>query len=61
MIYNISAPNTTLESIQAITPYTFTFDGLIVIIQYCNYPDTDSSYLCKKNDLIFYYVYNNYT
>jgi len=31
MIYNISAPNTTLESVHAITPYTFTFNGLIVI------------------------------
>lgn len=31
MMYNISAPNTTLESIHAIQPYNFTFNGLIVL------------------------------
>jgi len=31
MIYNLSQPNTTLESIGAITPYTFTFNGLILL------------------------------
>jgi hypothetical protein len=31
MIYNISAPNTTIESVQAISPYTFTFNGMIVL------------------------------
>lgn len=31
MFYNISQPNTTLDSIQMITPYTFTFNGVIVL------------------------------
>ena len=30
-MYNLSQPNTTLESIGAITPYTFTFNGLILL------------------------------
>jgi len=31
MIYNISQPNTTLDSITAITPFTFTFNGIILL------------------------------
>jgi hypothetical protein len=31
MIYNVSPPNTTLDSIQMITPYTFTFEGTIAL------------------------------
>jgi hypothetical protein len=31
MLYNISPPNTTLDSIQMFSPYTVTFDGLIIL------------------------------
>lgn len=31
MIYNISQPNTTLDSIDLIHPYVFTFNGLILL------------------------------
>jgi len=31
MMYNITPPNTTLDSIQLIKPYTFTFEGLILL------------------------------
>lgn len=31
MFYNLSQPNTTLDSIQMISPYTFTFNGVIIL------------------------------
>jgi len=31
MLYNLTEPNTTLESIHMISPYTFTFNGLILL------------------------------
>jgi|WetSurMetagenome_2_1015567.scaffolds.fasta_scaffold09965_3 hypothetical protein len=31
MLYNISSPNTTIDSIQMVTPYIVTFDGLILL------------------------------
>jgi hypothetical protein len=31
MIYNVSPPNTTIDSIQMTTPYIVTFEGLILL------------------------------
>ena len=31
MLYNISSPNTTIDSIQMTTPYVVTFEGLILL------------------------------
>lgn len=31
MFYNLSQPNTTLDSLHTISPYTFHFNGLIVL------------------------------
>jgi len=31
MLYNLSAPNTTIDSIQMTSPYVVTFEGLILL------------------------------